>query len=123
MPEIALIRGVLYDPFKVRIDDVIAPPYDVISEDDRQALEARSPHNIVRIDLPRGEGDSRYDEAARLYRAWLDEGVLKRDTRPAIYRYHQVFTVKELGGRRLTRAGFICGVRLAEYDEKVILPH
>jgi uncharacterized protein (DUF1015 family) len=123
MPEIALIRGVLFDPGKVRIDDVIAPPYDVISEDERTKLEAQDPHNVVRIDLPRGEGDSKYDEAARLYRAWLDEGVLKRDTRPAIYRYHQVFSVKELGGRKFTRAGFICAVRLADYDEKVILPH
>jgi uncharacterized protein (DUF1015 family) len=123
MPEIALIRGVLYDPGKVRIDDVLAPPYDVISEEDRLKLEAQDPHNVVRIDLPRGEGDSRYDEAARLFQAWQDEGVLKRDARPAIYRYHQVFTVKELGGRRFTRAGIICGVRLADYDEKVILPH
>ena len=123
MPEIALIRGVLYDPLKVQIDDVIAPPYDVISEEERVKLEAKDPHNVVRIDLPRGEGDSRYDEAARLFQAWQDEGVLKRDARPAIYRYHQVFAVKELGARRLTRTGFICAVRLADYDERVILPH
>jgi uncharacterized protein (DUF1015 family) len=123
MAEIALIRGILYDPQKVGIDRVIAPPYDVISEDERKRLEDLDPHNCVRLILPRGEGDARYDGAARLLSDWLAAGVLRRDARPAIYRYHQVFTVGELGGRRFTRRGFICAVRLHAYDDKVILPH
>jgi uncharacterized protein (DUF1015 family) len=123
MAEIALLRGLLYDPAKVQIDRVIAPPYDVISEDERAKLEALDPHNIVRLILPRGEGDERYAGAARTLAAWRDEGVLKRDTRPAIYRYSQTFTIPEVPGRRFTRRGFICAVRLHTYDEKVILPH
>jgi uncharacterized protein (DUF1015 family) len=123
MAEIALIRGILYDPQKVQIDHVIAPPYDVISEDDRARLEALEPHNVVRVDLPRGEGDERYAGAASLLEGWIGEGVLKRDARPAIYRYHQVFSVAELGGRRFTRRGLIAAVRLQGYDDKVILPH
>src|SRR5215813_10627217 len=123
MADIALIRGILFEPTKVSIDKVIAPPYDVISEEDRKKLEALEPHNIVRLDLPQGEGDTKYENAAKTMNAWLDEGVLKRDTRPAIYRYNQVFTVPELGARKFTRRGFICGVRLTAYDEKVVLPH
>ena len=123
MADIALIRGILFDPTKVSIDKVIAPPYDVISEEDRKKLEALEPHNIVRLDLPQGEGDTKYENAAKTMNAWLDEGVLQRDTRPAIYRYNQIFTVPELGARKFTRRGFICAVRLAGYEEKVVLPH
>lgn len=123
MAEIALLRAVLYDPAKVQIDRVIAPPYDVISEDDRTKLEALDPHNCVRLILPRGDGDAKYASAAELFQAWQAEGVLKRDQRWAIYRYHQVFTVAELGGRNFTRKGFICGVRLSDYSENTVLPH
>jgi len=123
MAEIALLRGILFDPAKVQIDRVIAPPYDVISDEDRTKLEELDPHNCVRLILPRGEGDARYQAAADTMRGWLGEGVLKRDVRSAIYRYDQVFSVAEMPGRKFTRKGFICGVRLQSYDEKVILPH
>src|SRR6266568_292492 len=123
MPEIALIKGILYDPHKVRVDQVIAPPYDVISEDERRELEARDPHNCVRLILPQGEGDERYGNAAALLAKWLDEGVLRRDARSAIYRYHQEFRIAEFGARKFTRKGLICAVRLHEYDDKVVLPH
>src|SRR5262249_50633291 len=116
MADIALIRGILFDPTKVSIDKVIAPPYDVISEEDRKKLEALEPHNIVRLDLPQGEGDTKYENAAKTMNAWLD-------TRPPTSRYNQVFTVPELGARKFTRRGFICAVRLAGYEEKVVLPH
>jgi uncharacterized protein (DUF1015 family) len=123
MPELALIKGILYDPLQVDLDRVLSPPYDVISEDDRKALVARDPRNAVRLDPPEGEGDAKYEESARLLKEWQAEGVLKRDARAGIYLYHQVFTVAELGGRRFTRKGLIAGVRAHNYDDHVILPH
>jgi uncharacterized protein (DUF1015 family) len=123
MAEIAPIRGILYDPSKVELSKVIAPPYDVISEDDRTQLEALDPHNAVRLILPRGDGDARYQAAAGLLSAWRETGILTRDARPAIYRYHQVFQHAELGDRKVTRRGFICAVRLHSYDEGIIRPH
>ncbi len=123
MAEIAPIRGVLYDPAKVDVSKVIAPPYDVIPEEERAKLEALDPHNAVRLILPRGEGDARYQTAADLLAAWRESGVLVRDARPALYRYHQVFQHAELGDRKVTRRGFICGVRLHGYDEGIIRPH
>jgi uncharacterized protein (DUF1015 family) len=123
MPEVSLIKGVLYDPAKVDGSKVLAPPYDVISEDERTQLEALDPHNAVRLILPRGEGDQKYQAAADLFQKWQAEGVLKRDTRPAVYRYHQLFNLAELPGRNFVRRGLICAVRIHGYDEKVILPH
>ena len=123
MPEISLLRGVRYDPSRVDMSRVLAPPYDVISEKERDALEALDPHNVVRLDLPRGEGDKKYDNAAELFEKWQADGVLRRDPRPSIYRYHQVFSLAEIPGRTFTRRGFIAGIRLVGYDEKVVLPH
>ena len=59
MAEIVPVRAVLYDPARVEPSRVIAPPYDVISEEDRARLEARDPHNCVRLILPRGEGEQK----------------------------------------------------------------
>jgi uncharacterized protein (DUF1015 family) len=117
--EVLPVRGILFDPAKAgSADTVVAPPYDVVSEADRAALAAKSPYNIARVDLPRGE--DRYAAAGRELRRWMTEGVLRRDPAPALYRYHQVFSVE---GREHTRKGFIGRVRLRRFDEGVILPH
>src|ERR1700693_3662631 len=118
--EIAPLRGVLYDAAKAGpLDRLLAPPYDVISPADRESLEALSTHNVVRLILPKGEGDERYANAARLYREWVGGGVLRRDERPALYRYQQLFTAE---GRSYTRTGFIGRVRLRGFAERVGLP-
>src|SRR5688572_2459839 len=103
MAEIAPFRGILYDPVEVDASRVLAPPYDVISEDDRARLEALDPKNCVRLILPRGDGDARYPAAAKTLQAWLADGTVARDARPALYRYHQVFKIAELGDREVVR--------------------
>ena len=119
MAEVLPFRGLLYDSSRAGpADDLVAPPYDVISPADRAALEARSPYNIVRVDLPQGQ--DKYASAARELRRWIEEGILRRDPAKALYRYHQVFAS---GGRRHTRKGFICRVRLRRFEEGVVLPH
>jgi uncharacterized protein (DUF1015 family) len=123
MAEIAPFRGILYDTSRVEASRVLAPPYDVIDEQERQELMDRDPHNAVRLILPEGQGDEKYGVAARVLDSWLGDGALRRDDRPALYRYHQVFTSAELGGRSVTRRGFIAAVRLHRFDERVILPH
>jgi uncharacterized protein (DUF1015 family) len=121
MAEVLPFRGIRYDLSRAGSPDaLIAPPYDVISPSDRAALEAKSAHNIVRVDLPAGDPAQKYRNAARELRRWMDEGILRRDDAPAFYRYHQVFSV---GGREHTRKGFICRIRLRRFDERVVLPH
>jgi uncharacterized protein (DUF1015 family) len=123
MAEIAAFRGILYDTARVQPSRVLAPPYDVIDDEERQELLAMDPHNAVRLILPDGDGDQKYQNAAGVLNAWIEEQVLRRDQRPALYRYHQVFTSAELGGRTITRKGFIAAVRLHRFDERIILPH
>ena len=54
------------------LSEVIAPPYDVLSETDRQALADRHPHNIVHVDVPlESEGPNRYQIAASTLVSWI----------------------------------------------------
>jgi uncharacterized protein (DUF1015 family) len=121
MAEIAPFRAVVYDTARAgSLDRLLAPPYDVVSETERARLAAKSPHNFVRLDLPEGDGDAKYSNAARELSRWLEEGVLRRDERRALYRYHQRFAVD---GKEFTRKGFVARVRLRNYDERVVMPH
>src|ERR671924_132176 len=99
MADIVPFRGILYDPARAgSLDRLLAPPYDVISDQERRSLAGKSPHNAVRLILPEGEGDAKYGKAARDLRRWLEEGILHRDERRALYRYHQRF---QAGGREV----------------------
>src|SRR6476619_24671 len=70
---------------------VVAPPYDVLSDADVDVLAARSPHNIVRIDVPRG-GEDRYELAAKTLQGWLNEGILATEAEPSFTIYRMRFT-------------------------------
>ncbi len=92
MPRISPFRGLVYDPSVAGpLDQLTAPPYDVISESDQEGLRARSPYNVVRIDLmdgPSGGGSSgRYSRAAALLAAWRASGVLTVARAPHYYGY------------------------------------
>ena len=125
MAEIAPFRGILYDPTRAPASQVLAPPYDVIDAEERAQLASSHPCNSVRLILPEAEtpGGDKYAAARTLFDQWLASGVLRRDERPAIYRYHQIFTSAELGGQTVTRRGFIAAVRLHAFEEGVIMPH
>jgi uncharacterized protein (DUF1015 family) len=101
------------------LQEVIAPPYDVISPEDRTELEARSPYNVVRIDLPVGEDP--YELAAEQLTTWRKQGVIVRDEQPAIWVLEQDYTGPD--GSLRQRRGFLARVRVEEYGPGRIRPH
>ena len=115
-----------FEPFtaiRYATDDlaaVVAPPYDVLSGADVDALEARSAHNIVRIDVPRG-GEDRYDVAAKTMHAWLDEGILLVDPEPSFTIYRMRFT--DSAGTRRDIAGVLGGLEVVDLEAGGVLPH
>lgn len=119
MPEILPFNGILYNQTKVNIDDVVAPPYDVISREHQQKLYERHPHNVIRLIL--GREENRYASAAQHFQEWIKQSILVRDTKPAIYIVCQTFTTTT--GQRVTRKGFIALCHLEEFEKKVVLPH
>ncbi len=123
MAEVLPFRGIVYDPDAVAPEAVLAPPYDVIDDAGRAALAAKSEHNCVHVILPEaGNAADKYQDAATKLKNWLERGVLQRDQRPALYRYHQIFEHADLG-QTVTRRGTIAAVKLHRFDERVILPH
>ncbi len=98
--------------------EVVAPPYDLIDKARQDALYARSPYNIVRLELNR-DADP-YASAEETLARWLREGIVERAAHPSIYFYTQSF---ELEGRRLVRSGLIARIRLEEFSTGRILPH
>ncbi len=121
MTEVQPLRALHYDlAVAGPLADVTAPPYDVIDATQRAELLARSPYNIVAIDLPEGEPD-RYAAAAGLLETWQLQGALVRDTEPAVWAHTQDYTGPD--GRRLTRRGFYCRVRIEQYGPGRVRPH
>jgi uncharacterized protein (DUF1015 family) len=120
--EVLPLNALHYDLERVGpLGDVVAPPYDVIDDHQRDELVARSPHNVVELDLPRDpEGGDPYEHSASLLAEWTGEGILTRDTEPQIWALEQDYTTP--GGSRLTRRGFLARVKLAPYGEG-IRPH
>ncbi len=103
------------------VSAVVAPPYDQIDPALQAELYATSPHNVVRITLPRAEdGADRYRQARQVLDAWLADGVWQRDDRPAIYPYHQTCSV---GGATVVREAFIALGEVSDYAKRIVLPH
>jgi len=95
----------------------LAPPWDVISEEDRARL-AREPESVVHLTLPPGvEGERDYAGAGDTLRRWLQEGVLVRDPLPRLYLLRERIS----DGR--VRRGLFALLRIADYSERVVLPH
>ena len=115
-----------FEPFaaiRYATDDlasVIAPPYDVLSDADVDALEARSLHNVVRIDVPRGSED-RYDRAAKTMRGWLDEEILVVDAQLSFTIYRMRFT--DSAGARRDIAGVLGALEVVDLETGGVLPH
>jgi uncharacterized protein (DUF1015 family) len=101
---------------------VAAPPYDVIDAAERAELVARSPYNVVEIDLPQGpHGRDPYAHAAAVLHSWREDGVVVADPEPALWALEQDYTGPD--GRRRTRHGLFARVRVEDYGPGRIRPH
>ena len=126
MPNIQPFAAYRYNPARVgNLSDVVAPPYDVISPELQDELYAKHPNNVVRLILNKmndtdDEANNRYTRSAKTLKEWKEDGVLFRETQPAIYVYHQLYTV---GGRQYVRKGFMCRCEAVPFGEGMVFPH
>jgi uncharacterized protein (DUF1015 family) len=124
VPRVAPFHGLVYDPTVVGpLDLLTAPPYDVISGPNREGLRARSPYNIVHVDLA-DEGENQppgehYRRAASLLRRWRASGAVVRSEEPCFYAYEVRFALD--GSDRRVR-GILCALELEPWGG-AILPH
>jgi uncharacterized protein (DUF1015 family) len=120
MAEVRAFHGLCYNPAKIeQLADVITPPYDVISPEQKKEFLARSPYNIVRLILP--DGEDAYQNAAKTLEDWIGRHIMRPDPDRTIYCYHQTFKTPE--GEEKTRKGFLALIRLVDFDQGIVLPH
>lgn len=119
MAEIKGYKGLRFNCEKAgKIEELVCPPYDIISDQQREEYIKTNPHNIIRLELPKG--DDKYNKAAEILNDWLEKGILLKEDKPAIYIYEEEFTAY---GERKAIKGIICRVKLEEFSKGIILPH
>lgn len=128
MAQIVPFAGIHFDPRRVPPADVIAPPYDVLSPAQQEALYAQHPANIVRLMLNRAEANddathNRYTRAAEFLHACLTDGILVEDAEPALYEYIQIFEHPLQPERKMERRTLFVALKLEPYEKGVVLPH
>src|SRR5690606_34923803 len=128
MPEFLPFRGIRYDLSKVgEASRVVAPPYDILSDEEVRELYRRSPYNIIRIDLGKLEEDGErlqgdwHGRAGERLRQWRARGILVDEPQPAYYVLRQRYTVP--GGPRKELVGLIGCCRLSPFDQGEVLAH
>jgi len=126
MVDVQPLQGIRYVSQAIGdLSQVVAPPYDVISEEAQARYYARNPYNIIRLELGRDEPDdtvlnNRYTRAATMLAEWRVQDILREDDAPRYYCYQQAFTYN---GQSYTRTSLLARVRLEPWSARVVLPH
>ncbi len=115
MPECLPFCAWIYNSEKVKIEEVVAPPYDVVSDEEIKYFKTRSPYNIFHLELPES-----YDKAKELLKSWINSDILIKNKTPGIYFYELKFPYN---GKTFVRKGFVLLVKLSSFEEGEILPH
>jgi uncharacterized protein (DUF1015 family) len=121
MPELKAFRAWTYHPSKKsELDQLISPPYDVISETERQNLLRKNPLNSVKLSLVDSQSKSPYEDMAKEFKNWKSSGVLEQQKKPAFYLIEEKY---EVDGVAYTRVGFVGLLRVSDFSKKEVLPH
>ena len=112
-------KGTRYNSEKVKVKEVVSPPYDVISPTQQKELYTKDPHNVIRMEL--NHDADPYHAAKKFLDDWKAKGVLQTDAIPAYYVYYQTFLTPE--GKQVTRRGVLGKLRLTPYSSGDVLPH
>ena len=123
MADVQPLKALRYDLGRVAsLADVTAPPYDVIDAAQRAELVARSPHNVVEIDLPEaGDASDPYAHAAATIASWREEGILVAEEEPALWALTQEYTAPD--GSKQERHAILARVRVEDYGPGRVRPH
>ncbi len=121
MPKVRPFRALRYTPAAGNIQDLVAPPYDIIFDEWRDSLYSRNPYNIVRLIKTREEPDGsepkdKYVRAAGYLDSWMHEGVMRLEDAPSLYVCADTYDVD---GVTRTRYGFIMLVKAEEFGNGI----
>ena len=100
MVEVSPFKGIIYNNKKIeKLDNVMSPPYDIISEEMQDELYKKHPNNFVRLILGKidpndNDNENRYTRAKKLFEQWNKEQILIQDDKPCIYPYKIEYKIK-----------------------------
>ncbi len=124
MARVKAFRGIYYTEKAGEISKLVAPPYDVLTQDEANGYRRQNEANVVHISVSRKDDPGFYAEAGRLFEGWQKQDLLKRADRPGVYYYEAEFDYTLGGGmRRAKRMGFFALLGLSEYSAGEVLPH
>lgn len=127
MAELIPFRGIRYEASRGRaLGQLLAPPYDLVSLEQRDELLRRSPSNIAHVAMGEerpGDGPlaNKYTRAGERWAEWQAQAIVRRDPAPAFYPLEQTFWAPD--GRSMRRRGFMAAVRMHDFSEGIIVPH
>lgn len=119
MAEVKGFCGMRYTAKAGKIEELVCPPYDIISEEERKQFLQRNPHNVIRLELPK-EGTDPYQDAGDTLESWLEQDILACDENPRLYIYEEEFIAH---GQPNKIKGIIGRVRLEPFEKGIVLPH
>jgi len=126
MAKVKPFKGYRYNNLKIpELNQVMAPPYDSISDEEQAALYKKHDNNIVRLafgmNFPKDDSkNNKYTRSAITLNKWIDEQILVQEDKPAIYMYEQIVPINEVQTHSST--GFVGLLKLEEFDSETILP-
>ena len=116
MAELRPFAALRYDEDRAGpLEALVAPPYDVLSDHEREAYLEKSPYNVVHLTLPDSE-----EQAARDFAAWREQGVLRQEA-PAFWALEQDYVGPD--GIARTRRGIVASLKAEPYERGIVLPH
>ncbi|HLN89361.1 MAG TPA: DUF1015 domain-containing protein [Candidatus Binatia bacterium] len=118
MVDIRPFKGVRYTRKAGNPENLITQPYDKIDTEMQKQYYSKSPYNYCRLILPVEQ--NKYQVACERIMQWLKQGIMAKETQPALFVSCQEFT---LGGKKYARTGLIAALRLYSYNEDMVFPH
>lgn len=119
MAKIRPFKALRFDTEKAGdISSLCCPPYDIVSESEREELINRNEYNIIRLELPTGE--NRYEKTGSLLKEWINKGILKKDCKDGYYIYREAFFVD---GKEYSFTGFMTELEARPFSDGIVLPH
>lgn len=106
MAVIKKFRGIRYNKELVDLSKCMAPPYDVFEYGDEMDKKLKSYEmNIAHISKPVGENDTKYENAAKIFKDFLNKKIFIYDDKEYFYIYQQTVY-------NMTRIGIISATKL-----------
>lgn len=112
-------KGLRFQNSAGPIEELVCPPYDIISEEQRKSFLATNEHNVIRLELPK-EGEDIYKKAGEVLNNWIDNNIVATETEDKFYIYEEEFVVNDV---KKSFKGVIARVKLSEFSEGVVIPH